>query len=734
MAITLKKLPKEIDFAGNDIYYICKGNAYANDVTASSVTILRRVHGLTVGQKIVFSFMDIVVEIRFVSSPDDSGTQILAPNTGTNIIIELKKNYQLNKYYNITGNDLNIVFTSKDKPGSIINVDLSSCQAYSLQSSVAGNDYLVRNKQYKIFSALYLQSGIDTFELKNEMFTDVNNLGESTIVINGILNKMLDDHLPPYSYENRPRITYSAKKYYVQFAEYYNKTVRQLTTTGVRLALPGKIPVLAHKTFDYIAWMQLHQCFLSNVKSSIFTTYRAEQYLYYLCEKDKTNLYVVADIIYVGDSTESKELFTIPSIKKGEIICIPAGIMHSGVHRDGRIVKAYRITLKQRVNIVIGSARDPLRGAIATSNYEVGREPADAIYFLYSNALGVYETLIASKPKTEVSTKRTQIEKFELDGYNQENNLDDSTATYEAVTIPLTKDEQRHFKEFLDSDDIYIKQDRRRYKVSLEATSIETENPKIQIQALKFKYKLDVASEIISEDRNYDDGNSRIDSIDRDVNVIDPTVIGRDTNAVTDHTVNTLGDTTETIALNDHIFKVANMLKLGHVRGGGNVTIDDFGRMWSQATDLGPCINEKLTGLTVAEQFLSILATDSILTAFGKIQKYISSLKALAFKDKVNWNSDIDNLPGSFTPSAHSHGIIFTKTLTVAGWANKQQSISVAGVTDDNKIYVSPSNLRANFLAYGLAQVSVISQSLDTLTFECSTVPTIELTVNIEVL
>jgi hypothetical protein len=123
----------------------------------------------------------------------------------------------------------------------------------------------------------------------------------------------------------------------------------------------------------------------------------------------------------------------------------------------------------------------------------------------------------------------------------------------------------------------------------------------------------------------------------------------------------------------------------GHVRNGGNVSVDGAGRMW----------------VTFPE--------------------YVT-----------NWD-DIEGIPSTFPPSAHSHGILHTKTLTVAEWENKQQSVSVAGVTDNNKIYVSPSNLRANFLAYGLAQVSVISQSLDTLTFECSTVPTIELTVNIEV-
>ena len=229
------------------------------------------------------------------------------------------------------------------------------------------------------------------------------------------------------------------------------------------------------------------------------------------------------------------------------------------------------------------------------------------------NELGVYETLIAGKPNAQTTTKRTEVEKFELDGYNKENNLDDSSTTYEVVTIPLTKAEQHHFNEFLDSDHVYLRQDRRRYKVSLEPSTTDTVNPKIQIQSIKFKYKLNVAGDVIYEERNYDEPDSRI-------------------------------------AIIDSISTAVN-LNLG-VRYNLSVAKSASGTAASTVLNLNTI---KLAGLKEPEQQNNINHTDSVLSAFGKIKKVLSSLKLLAYKDRINWNTDIDAVPQAFPPSAHFH-------------------------------------------------------------------------------
>ena len=52
-----------------------------------------------------------------------------------------------------------------------------------------------------------------------------------------------------------------------------------------------------------------------------------------------------------------------------------------------------------------------------------------------------------------------------------------------------------------------------------------------------------------------------------------------------------------------------------------------------------------LTGLTEASTMTNLESTDTVLGAFGKIKKWLGSLKALAFKDKADWDSDIENIP-----------------------------------------------------------------------------------------
>lgn len=73
-----------------------------------------------------------------------------------------------------------------------------------------------------------------------------------------------------------------------------------------------------------------------------------------------------------------------------------------------------------------------------------------------------------------------------------------------------------------------------------------------------------------------------------------------------------------------------------------------------------------------------------------------------------------------------------TATLTVAGWSNKAQSVSVAGVTTNSIITVTYAP--ASRAAWIDADVYCSAQGAGTLTFACDTVPTQALTANIVIL
>lgn len=70
-----------------------------------------------------------------------------------------------------------------------------------------------------------------------------------------------------------------------------------------------------------------------------------------------------------------------------------------------------------------------------------------------------------------------------------------------------------------------------------------------------------------------------------------------------------------------------------------------------------------------------------------------------------------------------------TVTLTVAGWVENQQTVSASNVTADNIVWVSPAP--TSFDTYAKAGIRAIAQGAGTITFQYTTVPTVELTVEV---
>lgn len=70
--------------------------------------------------------------------------------------------------------------------------------------------------------------------------------------------------------------------------------------------------------------------------------------------------------------------------------------------------------------------------------------------------------------------------------------------------------------------------------------------------------------------------------------------------------------------------------------------------------------------------------------------------------------------------------------LTVAGWINSTQTVSVAGVTANNVVFVAPAPASAS--AYTQAGIICTAQGAGVLTFTCTTTPTAAITVNVVIL
>lgn len=83
--------------------------------------------------------------------------------------------------------------------------------------------------------------------------------------------------------------------------------------------------------------------------------------------------------------------------------------------------------------------------------------------------------------------------------------------------------------------------------------------------------------------------------------------------------------------------------------------------------------------------------------------------------------------------SGGSHETEYTVTLAAADWSNFEQTVSVADVTADNRVEVSPGGNLANYTAYVENFIVCTAQAEGTLTFTCASVPSGDITVNVVV-
>ena len=87
---------------------------------------------------------------------------------------------------------------------------------------------------------------------------------------------------------------------------------------------------------------------------------------------------------------------------------------------------------------------------------------------------------------------------------------------------------------------------------------------------------------------------------------------------------------------------------------------------------------------------------------------------------------------GTITKVKLASGATYTQltvTLTVAGWSDNSQTVTVSGVTASNAVVVSPTP--DSYLSYGEFGVYCSEQAANILTFVCDSVPDIDMTVNI---
>ena len=94
-------------------------------------------------------------------------------------------------------------------------------------------------------------------------------------------------------------------------------------------------------------------------------------------------------------------------------------------------------------------------------------------------------------------------------------------------------------------------------------------------------------------------------------------------------------------------------------------------------------------------------------------------------------NNQINENELYFTPDSDTIAST-TATLSTSSWSNNTQTVTVTGVTASNNVIISPAP--ASMEDYTAAGIRCTAQAASSLTFECDTVPTDAVTVNVLVL
>lgn len=163
----------------------------------------------------------------------------------------------------------------------------------------------------------------------------------------------------------------------------------------------------------------------------------------------------------------------------------------------------------------------------------------------------------------------------------------------------------------------------------------------------------------------------------------------------------------------------------------GNVAFDPTGVEGVTGTTIQAAISELATEVSGKQEAITANgllkgAGDGSISAAVSGTDFVAPETGKGLSSNDYTTAEKTKLEGLSAPAAR------TATLTVAGWSNKAQSVSVAGVTANSIITVTYAP--ASRAAWIDADVYCSAQGAGTLTFACDTVPTQALTANIVIL
>lgn len=114
----------------------------------------------------------------------------------------------------------------------------------------------------------------------------------------------------------------------------------------------------------------------------------------------------------------------------------------------------------------------------------------------------------------------------------------------------------------------------------------------------------------------------------------------------------------------------------------------------------------------------------------GENGKGTGTVKSVSYNGNV-YNS-VDSSGNLALSSIQAQHTSLSITIAASDWSNNTCTKTATGVTSSNTVIVSPAS--ASYEAYGEAQVRATAQGANQITFACTDVPSVSLTVNVAIL
>lgn len=358
------------------------------------------------------------------------------------------------------------------------------------QESSGYEDYHVRAK----ISVENLSTPGTYFELP-EFRLEVDSGGLTSLydigrVISQRVSKYFD--LPDWSMSGMAKTLATIARYKVTFKEMDGPDELNSTGTGELKAIDGRVNQASHKNFSIKSWITENTKFLTNSPEQIYIYAGAKFYLYYLNPFSNSldiKLRIEADTPAGQESFTSSKL----NLQSEESAIIPVSEI---IEREfgGDLYKAKVWLYNASDNTVAGP-----------KTYHFMNKRLFAKSFVFQNRFGVFDTLTTVEEKNSLETERygrmrnISPSYKSLDG-NLSSELESVDDIFEAETGPIPIPNAQHYKEMLESNNVFLQGKDRWIKIWVDKGRFNISDESEDLQNVSFQYKAAFTGDLLSSE------------------------------------------------------------------------------------------------------------------------------------------------------------------------------------------------------------------------------------------